>query len=207
MLVSGREKNMNPEEKVTICVKEYGNIAEGKLKKKRSNENWKRITDGQLFHRSIFCSIPFGEEWKPEDYPVIREMLESIWEADTEEDHYIIEQNFPTFEGTVEKEAVYLKLAYIALLGDKTKKNFIKAIMDISYYKKAGIWAEEEILDALWKEVGSDWGEQLRSIFKAHFGDKQSGMVSVDEIFRNHVYYIRNARNQNTLTDFFGDKD
>ena len=198
---------MSLEEKVAICVKEYGNIAEGQLKKKRNNKNWKSITDGQLFCRSIFCSVPVGEEWKPEDYPVISEMLESIWEADTEENHYIIEQTFPTLKGAVDKEAVYLKLAYIALLGDKTKKNFIKAIMDISYYKKSGIWAKEEVLDDLWKEVGSDWGEQLRSIFKAHFGDKHSGMVFVDEIFRNHVYYIKNARNRNTLTDFFDDKD
>lgn len=208
MLVSGREKDMNSEEKkVAVCVKVYGKNAEEQCKKKRSNENWKIITDGQLFQRSIFCSSPLGEEWKPEDYQTIGEELDFIWEECAEEGHYIIEQNFETLPGEAGDQAVYLKLAYIALLGDRTKKSFVKAVMDVAYYKKSGIWAEEDILKALRKELVPDWGERLTSIFKEHFGDKHGGMVSTEKVFRNNAYYIRNARNQEKLRAFFGDED
>lgn len=198
---------MDSEEKVAICVKEYGEIAEGQLKKKRSNEDWKKITDGELFRRSIFCSIPAGEEWKPKEYQEIKEMLELMWRADTEENQYVIEQNFRTLQETVGKEAVYLKLFYIASLGDRTKKNFIKAIIDVSHYKKMNIWAEEDMLNDLQEKIGLDWGGQLKSIFQKHFGNKYVGMAFVDEIFRTHADYIRNARNQKVLFDFFGDGD
>lgn len=192
---------MNLEEKIAVYVKDYGENAEDQLKKKGSSRDWRVIKDSQLFAESIFCSCICGEEWRQKDFEIIIKLLDSnVWYFEPEAEAWIIEQVLRSLNGKVDEDAIYLKLAYIALLGDGKTRPFIRALMDIFYYKKSKVQIDAETLNILSQQIGAKWDEEIMHIFVVHFGNNLKCMSYLKVICMRHKTFIENKINMSGFT-------
>lgn len=196
---------MNPEEKIAVCVKNYKLISDEQNKKRRTLKNWKIVKDGQLFWKSIFCSVINGEEWEAGDSDLIISLLnKNVWYCDPDQDVYVIDQDIQLLKGKVGNDAIFLRLAYIALLGDNKKGPFVKAVIDIVFLDRSVCnTVSKDDLGLLSAQVGEKWNQPLKQVFETHFGKNNKYKSALDEIYRRHCNFFDNMINKRTYAHGF----